>query len=66
MVDINKLVDPAVFDDLIKRAAPLVGSGFDKTVLTIKLKSGLVWANDIKFYLNSKDESLLAMINRGE
>lgn len=64
--DINKLVDPAAFNDLVSRAAKQVGSGYDKTVLTIKLKSGIIWANDVKFYLNAKDESMLTMINRGE
>ncbi len=60
--DINKEVDPVVFDNLLRRSAQLVGAGYDKTVLTIKLKDGSVWANECKFYLNEKRPDLISLI----
>lgn len=64
--DIEKTVDPIVLDDLIKRAAKLVGGGYDKTSMSVKLKNGLQWADSCKFYLNSNDSGLLYLLNKGE
>lgn len=64
--DIEKQVDPAAFDDLIRRAAKKVGVGYDKTSLSVKLKIGLQWCEQSKFYLNQKDSGLMSMLNKGE
>ena len=40
--DINKEIDSVEFNKIIKKAAPLVGQGYDKTVMTLYIKdSGL-------------------------
>lgn len=62
--DINKEVDPVIFDGLVKRAAKKVGSGYDKTVLTVTLQDGTKWADQVKFYLSSQDSSLLNLLNK--
>lgn len=64
--DIEKQVEPKVFDDLICRAAKLVGSGYDKTSLSVKLKSGLQWCKESKFYLTTQDTGLMNLLNKGE
>jgi len=64
--DIEKQVDPVAFDDLIRRAAKKVGGGYDKTSLSVKLKSGLQWCEQSKFYLNQNDSGLMNLLNKGE
>ena len=64
--DIEKTVDPVVFDDLVTRAAKKVGGGYDKTSLSVKLKSGLQWAKEDRFYLSVQDSGLLNLLNKGE
>lgn len=64
--DIEKQVDPTAFDELIRRAAKQVGIGFDKTVLSVKLKNGVQWCTECKFRLISGDSGLLNLLNRGE
>ena len=61
--DIEKEVSPQVLDKIIERAAKGVKGGYGKTSLTIKLKSGAVWAEHHKFYLHGGDRGLLSMIN---
>lgn len=60
--NIDKEVDPIAFDDLIRRAAPLVPPAYDKTRLTITLKDGGV-INAVKFYLVPRTDSLEKLIN---
>lgn len=60
--DIDKEIDPVVFDDLVRRAAALVGPGYDKTRLTIKLKDGGE-INCVKFYLVPGKDTLEKLIN---
>ncbi len=64
--DIEKLVKPDEMDQLTRRAGKSVGCGYDKTSMTVKLKNGLVWANECKFYISSGDNSLLNVLNKGE
>lgn len=64
--DIEKCIDAVDFDDLIKRASSEVGCGFDKTVLTIRLKSGGLWCSESKFRIQTKDTGLLSLINKSE
>ena len=62
--DINKEVDPAAFDDLVKRAAALVCTGYDKTSLTVYFSDGAVYGKNggRKFYLVRSKDSLLKLI----
>lgn len=60
--DINALVEPVDFDDLVRRAAALVPPGYDKTTLTIKLEDGGE-INYVKFYLTREKDSLEKLIN---
>lgn len=64
--DIEKGVDANAFDSIIQKASKQVGSGYDKTSLTVTLKNGVVWANESKFYLTKQDSSLLNLLNKGE
>jgi hypothetical protein len=64
--DIEKQVDPIKFDDLISRAAKEVGGGYDKTMLSVKLKDGSDWCKECKFYLSSGDSGLMNLLNKGE
>ena len=59
--DINKDVDKYAFDSIIKHAAREVGIGFDKTMLTIIMTDGTVH-EEIKFYLTTKKDSLIKLI----
>lgn len=63
--DINKEVDIAEFDDLVRRAAALVGPGYDKTCLTVTLQDGTVWGKNggCKFYLVPGKDSLLKLLD---
>lgn len=61
--DIEQDVEPDVLDELISRAAKEVGEGYDKTVLTVRLKNGTVWCHNVKFYLHDGDTGLLQLIN---
>jgi hypothetical protein len=62
--DINKEVDPATFDDLVKRAAALVPPGYDKTCLTVTFHNGTVYGKNggCKFYLTPRKDSLVKLI----
>ena len=62
--DIEKEVDPVIFDDLIKRAAKKVGGGYDKTSLSVWAKDGSYIYDECKFYLSSNDSSLLNLLNK--
>jgi hypothetical protein len=64
--NIDKWVEPERLDGLIKQAAGAISSGYDKTCMTVDLKSGLVWADDCKFYISKGDSSLLDVLNKGE
>ncbi len=61
--DIEKIVDPVVFDRLIKRAAKEVGIGYDKISLTLTAADGHEWCKECKFYLTAKKTSLLDLIS---
>jgi len=63
--DIDKWVTPEEMHILIQKAGKLVGSGFDKTSMTIKLKTGDLWANNSKFYIANGDNCLLNVLNKG-
>ena len=65
--DIDKQVDPLVFDELVKRAAALVVSGYDKTSLTVRFHDGTVYGEHggCKFYLTPSKNSLLKLIEEG-
>lgn len=62
--DINKEVDPVVFDDLVKRAAALVRTGYDKTSLTVTFHDGRVYGENggFKCYLVPSKNNLLDLI----
>ena len=64
--DIEKEVDVFVFDSIIKHAANMVDDGYDKTSLSVKLKDGLQWCFESKFYLTSDKVDLLGLLNAGE
>ena len=64
--DIEKEVDVFTFDSIIQQAAKEVGSGYDKTSLTVKLKSGLQWCRFSKFYLTTDKVDLMGMLNAGQ
>lgn len=61
---INKYVDPVVFDDLVRRASALVGTGYDKTCLTVEFQDGTIYGKNggCKFYLTPHKDSLLKLI----
>ena len=63
--DIEKDVNPNELDDLVRRASKEVGGGYDKTSLSVKLESGLQWCSESKFYLTSKEDGLLKLLNKG-
>jgi hypothetical protein len=60
--DIEKEVDIQAFDIIITNASKEISSGYDKTVLSIKLKSGLQWCLERKFYITNKTGSLLSLL----
>jgi len=66
--DINKDVDPIAFDDLVKRAAALVGQGYDKTCLTVEFHDGTIYGKNggCKFYLMPSKDSLVKLIEGNE
>ena len=64
--DIEKKVDVFAFDKMVEMASKSVGSGYDKTSLTVKMKSGLLWASESKFYLTRNEDSLLGLLNKSE
>ena len=59
--DIEKSVDIATFDSIVKIASEGVGLGYDKTSLSITLKNKVVH-KDVKFYLTSDRDSLLKLL----
>ncbi|MFK5951022.1 MAG: hypothetical protein QM500_19895 [Methylococcales bacterium] len=60
--DIEKSVEPAEFDKLVIQAASKVGKSNDKTVLTVKLKNGIVYCDNSKCYLNVTNNTLIKLI----
>jgi hypothetical protein len=60
--DIEKEVDINAFNLIIANASKEISSGYDKTVLSIKLKSGLQWCLERKFYITNKTGSLLGLL----
>lgn len=64
--DIEKVVDVSLLNGIIRHACTLVKTGYEKTVLSVKLKSGLQWCDQCKFYLNSSKKDLLTLLNAGE
>jgi hypothetical protein len=63
--DIEKIVDASLLNGLIRDACTLVPIGYDKIVLSVKLKDGLQWCDQCKFYLNSNKKDLLTLLNSG-
>ena len=63
--DIEIEVDIFAFNLIIERAAKKVGCGYDKTSLSVKLKDGLQWCDECKFYLTSEKVDLLGLLNSG-
>lgn len=61
--DIEKFVEVERLDKLIKEASGMVGQGYDKTMMTVKLITGLIWADEQKFYLTGVKDSLLKLLN---
>lgn len=61
--DIEKQVDPVAFDDLIKRAALIVGKGYDKTFLSVEHKNGFYWCREHKFFLCKHTKGLIELLN---
>ena len=59
--DIEKYLTPIEADDLIKRAAPLVGSGYDKTSMTVTFFNKKTW-DQVKFYLTPQKTGLLELL----
>ena len=65
--DIEKQVNVLILDELIKSASELISGGYDKTSLSIKLKNGLQWCAESKFYItSSNNNTLLKLLNAGE
>lgn len=62
--DILKDVDPAEFDDLVRRASKLVQTGYDKTCLMVEYADGSVDGKNggCKFYLTREKDSLLKLL----
>lgn len=62
--DIDKDVDPVVFDDLVRRASAYVQSGYDKTYLTVILNDGTEYGHNggVKFYLTPSKDNLVKLI----
>tara|TARA_R110000744_G_scaffold57010_3_gene120040 strand:- start:3709 stop:3990 length:282 start_codon:yes stop_codon:yes gene_type:complete len=63
--DIEKEVDVKTFDLMVLHASKEVCSGYDKTSLSIKLKSGDQWCFESKFYITQRTKSLLDLL-KGE
>ena len=64
--DIEKAVDINDLDNAVKESVKFIDGGYDKTKLTVKLKSGLLWADSCKFYITKRTEGLLNLLNAGE
>ncbi|NCP63193.1 MAG: hypothetical protein GW763_11305 [Paraglaciecola sp.] len=64
--DIEKEVDVFAFDSIISQASKEISSGYDKTSLSIKLKSGLQWCFESKFHITSRTSNLLELLNVGQ
>lgn len=64
--DIEKTVSAETANDLICRASKLVGVGYDKTPLTVKMKDGRTYCREVKFYLTKRKDSLLRLICEDE
>ena len=60
--DIEKEVDVKALDSIINNASKEISGGYDKTVLSIKLKSGLQWCTESKFYITDRTGSLLSLL----
>ena len=63
--DIEKPVDVFAFSMMVELASKEVKSGYDKTCLTVTMKDGTKWADDMKFYLTAKEDCLLKLLNKG-
>ncbi len=63
--DIEKSIEVEEFNDLIHRASKLVGIGYDKTSLSIWMKSGNMLYDRCKFYLTPEKDTLLKLIGEG-
>ena len=64
--DINKPVNTRRLDHAVTIAGQEVGAGFDKTVLTIRLKNGVIWCSECKFRIKQGQKDLLSLLNTGE
>ena len=59
--DINKEIDSVEFNKIIKKAAPLVGQGYDKTVMTLHIKDSGLYV-ELKCNLTPARNSLVKLI----
>jgi len=64
--DIEKEVDVNEFDTLVKKAVTFIDGGYDKTSISVKLKSGLQWCENSKVYIQSSTTDLLQLLNAGQ
>lgn len=60
--NIDKFIDPVVFDGLIKEASALVYAGYDKIKLTVKFDNGFL-IDEVKVYLTPVKDSLVKLIS---
>ena len=63
--DIEKEISVNDLEKLIVDAAKDISSGYDKTSMTIIMKSGLVWASNSKFHI-TKGDTLYSLLNKGQ
>ena len=63
--DIEKEISVTDLETLVVDAAKDISSGYDKTSMTIIMKSGLVWANNSKFHI-TKGDTLYSLLNKGQ
>tara|TARA_R110000851_G_C12708838_1_gene527062 strand:- start:50 stop:319 length:270 start_codon:yes stop_codon:yes gene_type:complete len=58
--DIDKYVDPVEFSNLVTKAAPFVGGGYDKTQITVEFVGGEKLNK--KLYLTEERNTLIKLI----
>lgn len=64
--DIEKEVDVTEFDTIVKKAVTFIDGGYNKTSISVKLKSGLQWCERSKVYIQNSTTGLLNLLNAGQ
>lgn len=64
--DFDKKVDVFEFDEIVKKAVTFINGGYDKTSVSVKLKSGLQWCENSKLYITRETTDLLSLLNAGQ